>query len=474
MKRKCAVLISVLFMFVSLHLCADTTRAKVGIIPIMNSTGDELYDALCLGMNDTLTVAFTFLTQFDVEIIPGLDPFDNREDTVRYYKLKKLDYVIYGRAVLDEKGKSTLYIGVYDRAEDKVDLELKEELRGSVAMFETADGMIEEVVRTFSTIHLGFGSLLFVNSGVKGRYRVSIDNISMGENIEELKAVPVGPHSILISQERMFGSHTLARRDVLVEEDIKSTIGFRTPLLTDKEKAQLDVQEAFIKKNWYVPENRPELLTTFDDLQLLLTDVSYAEDLVQKKAEYMVWQDIFDAGGEIPGVVQPQRPVYNHWGIDISGGSTFLTGKAGTFLKAPAFASFSFRYYFVLPWGDIGIGGRTGIRFQSTDNDTIYIYNMSTIPLGVSVTYTTGFESSWFGFAEFAAGYTLSSVNYQINYPDRVDAYVLAPFTGGELGGGVYINDMFGIQLFCRISATFYHDVTVLGISPGGGVKIAL
>ena len=107
MKKKIFVLILILPLCISICLSAETPKAKVGIIPIMNSTGDDLYDALCLGMNDTLTVAFTFLTQFDVEVIPGLDPFADREDAVRYYKLKKLDYVIYGLSVLDEKGESS-------------------------------------------------------------------------------------------------------------------------------------------------------------------------------------------------------------------------------------------------------------------------------------------------------------------------------------------------------------------------------
>ena len=167
MTKKLFGLVILLAFLIPGFLSAEPPKAKVGFIPIMNSTGDVVFDALCMGMNDTLTVAFVFLKQFDLEVIPGIDPFTDQDEAVRYYKLKKLDYVIYGRATLTDNDQLSLNLAVYDRAEDKISFELKEDMKGSLNMFETADSMIEEVGQTFSRIHLGFGTLLLRNTGVE-------------------------------------------------------------------------------------------------------------------------------------------------------------------------------------------------------------------------------------------------------------------------------------------------------------------
>ncbi len=95
--------------------------------------------------------------------------------------------------------------------------------------------------------HIGFGSIKIINSGERGLYNLYIDDVFIGENVEELPKVLNGERLLRIEQNRMLGPYTVKEESFFLEENEGKVINFSVPGFTDEELLKISSLENFIE-----------------------------------------------------------------------------------------------------------------------------------------------------------------------------------------------------------------------------------
>lgn len=447
--------------------------SRVGLIPLINQTNDGDQEMVKETIDSTLATSFQFLEEYQVEPVSGLNPYDNLQDALRFLISRNLDYTVFGRIYYDAGRIPQVEISIYDLVEKREMVTLTRALDNLFEIFTIADEMVGEVINSFSTIHIGFGNLKLINEGEPGLYTVLLDGKALGERLEEVRSLPMGEHHLTIEQERIFGTHLLVDETVTIPEGETREVSFAIPLLTGEEEKALLLEETFIKKHWYKPESRQELAASFRRLEEMLADPDYAPALMRRQVKYILWEEIYNDGGEIPGVTKPPRPAFHHTFFSVEGGGALMAGATADLFTTGADVRLTGGRTWVYRAFDWSLFAQGGMKQADTLSSVVMPYTLSTVPLALGSSLRTGFKKPYFAEVRLYAGASVQNLQYKASVGEE-DRFGVTPYLGGGLGVGYFLNTGSALRLFVDADVSLFKTFSPLEVILGGGFSFFL
>jgi len=150
-------------------------------------------------------------------------------------------------------------------------------------------------------------------------------------------------------------------------------------------------------------------------------------------------------------------------------GAPLPLGASGDILDPGVSGSLEFGRSSVLGPGRLGLGGQTGVVWESTEESANVSspYDSFLVPLGVFVSYDIPIKGSVFASAKVAGGYSATMVNSEF----EGSFGVLKPFAAARLGLGLDLKPSWSLQAGAEFLAVFYDDNAYLALAPQLGAS---
>jgi hypothetical protein len=273
--RGAAICLALLFCVCAFSFGED--KPRVAVLAFENATGNSSYDAVSDAATRTLDLTLRSLGSYDVRLLPRSALEKAGNSARKLARAEDVDTVLYGSVRLEGESLVKASVSIFDWEKDPAKFDTPPVK--PVDIFGAVDDLVSAALDSMTGAHIAFGSLEFKNSGQKGDYRVTIDDIDAGPNVESISRWKAGKHRVVVSQKRMLGERALYDADIDVGEEQSAEIGFSIPLLLEEEKAKIAALEARVQAGWdrLTEVDKTELAVS--DYAELWTDISYCPAL---------------------------------------------------------------------------------------------------------------------------------------------------------------------------------------------------
>jgi hypothetical protein len=133
-------------------------------------------------------------------------------------------------------------MSLYEQASDRIVVQSQETSYSLFEVFDDTDTILVELMKEFSDIYIGFGSLGLINTGEEGAYRIYLDGHLVGtdRNLTSFDKILNKNYLLEIRQTRFGSDHVIYSSDIQVQERQKTELVFQLPFLTSIEQARVD------------------------------------------------------------------------------------------------------------------------------------------------------------------------------------------------------------------------------------------
>ncbi len=282
--RKGLFFIIVFFAAVTAGYAQEGLKPRIAVFPLLNPNNDNQVGIISENVKKTAELTLRMLDRYEIVEIDAVE-YENSNDWLGNYTVENsLDSIIFGRADMREDGSVFLEMSVFSRGESRVTMTEDETAETVFDIFDASDRLLISMIEAFSGMeHIGFGSIAFANSGEEGRYSVYIDNVLIGENIEELPKVLNGDRVLRIEQNRMLGPYIVKEEGFFLNEHEAKVIDFSVPGFTDEELLKISSLENYIDKNWEKKYSSKKIDRNFEKLEELFSVTDYSISSLEKK-----------------------------------------------------------------------------------------------------------------------------------------------------------------------------------------------
>ncbi len=266
----------------------------VALAPLAPPEGRPELVAAVEQVNRTALLTLQLLGDYDVSRLDDRDALTDPEEARRLAEENGYDNVIFGEARLNEQGQLVLSMRVYDRFLDEVTLESTQVARRLLAVFDTADILVTELVSAFSGRVIRFGAIDLRLQPQAAAVSISLDGTAIANVSKAFDRVLTGERTVRVSQERMFGETTIFERSVFVEADETARISVEIPELTRREAQTLNELSRTIRESLALRSARQEVSDALSRLGEVVADSSYSPAILEWQDRYAQLQGEFE------------------------------------------------------------------------------------------------------------------------------------------------------------------------------------
>jgi len=280
-------IIIAILVFLTIALNAQVIKPRVAVLPVENS-GDYQLEIVSDRVTSTSSLILKMLGKYELILTPDMIP----SDITDYCATNSIDNIITGKTYYTDNGDTiTVSMSVYTREEGKITLETIEKAESVFDVFDAAEKALYRLLEGFSGEHIGFGSIVFKNSGEDGEYRVLIDGNEYRLSDSRIDKVLNGIREVEIYQDRMLGLYTVIKDKIEVGEGREIVFDFLVPGLLEVEKMEIDEQKEIIEKYWVKKKMSDKVDNAFARLNILLEDTAYSSTVQEKKEELFALEE---------------------------------------------------------------------------------------------------------------------------------------------------------------------------------------
>lgn len=263
-------------------------RTRIAVVPLVNATGDTAYDGVCGTVSETVSLVLSLLGMYSVlgeaEAFP-LHGWTGEPDgnLLTAAADLRVDNILFGSAFLDELGRISFTLSVYDYNEEKVALSRTEAAESIFDIFDTADHITIALLEEFSQVHIGFGTIELVRTSGEGVYSVFLSGQRITNPDTMLKRVLNGEYLLTITQNRLLGETVIFRQDIVVLEDRTIKVEFEIPRATAEETVYMEEKRQVLTALPPEPKSLEPLLREMADFQALTAAVTYDPEMIEER-----------------------------------------------------------------------------------------------------------------------------------------------------------------------------------------------
>ncbi|MCL2480377.1 MAG: PorT family protein [Spirochaetaceae bacterium] len=258
---------------------------KISVFPLENKEKDIQIEVISSNIQKTVEFNLKMINKYNIIQSNVANYSSDNLWLSEYCERNKIDDLIFGKALVQPDGSIFIEMSVFNKQKGAISLTRSETAATVLDIFYAADKLAVEMMHGFSGMHLGFGAVKFINSGDKGSYSVYIDNVAIGENIDNLSTVLNGPRKVIITQVRMFGEEILYDQTINILEDKTTEVNFSIPGFMEKESHSIAKHEKPIEENWDNKYSGKKIDKSFNELFKLLNVFEYSQTAIDKRKE---------------------------------------------------------------------------------------------------------------------------------------------------------------------------------------------
>jgi len=258
---------------------------KISVFPLENKEKDIQIDVISSNIQRTVEFNLKMINKYNIIKNNVTDYSSDSSWLSDYCEKNKIDDLLFGKASVRSDGSVFIEMSVFNKQKGAISLVKSETATTVLDIFYAADKLAIEMMHGFSGMHLGFGGLKFINSGDKGSYSVYIDNVAIGENIDNLPTVLNGSREVIITQIRMFGEEILYHQTINIVENETTEVNFSIPGFMGKESSSIARHETVIENSWDDKYLGKKIDKSFNELFKLLNVFEYSQTAIDKKKE---------------------------------------------------------------------------------------------------------------------------------------------------------------------------------------------
>ncbi len=255
-----------LFLF-SLPLSSQEPKPRVSVIPLFTGEGNSTLSALGNTVTETADLTLRLLDRY--EISTEETPPEEPDQLAGYAERGNIDSVIFGEIRPEDNGSYTIALNVFDRASGSVSITREVVADSILDIFDATDILVPELIGGFSGQHIGYGSLIFTNTGFEAPYKVYIDHALVGDNITNIPKLLYGSHTIRLTAMRD-REIELVKQPFDLEEGGEVSFSFDIPYLTEETMNQLGEAEEAVFLGMDKVSRRQEVLKRILEIQGLV------------------------------------------------------------------------------------------------------------------------------------------------------------------------------------------------------------
>lgn len=237
-------------------LDSPPTKPRVSVAPVLNSTGQDNFDADAKIVFDTVEQTLRQGNFFQtVEWTGNAPDLADTERLASSARTRSLDDIVLIRlegAATDGPGNSVICrVSVFDGSKGKVTIDISSgpvRLRG---FLDASARTVSSALSALTGAPVRFGAIDLINTGEHGAYEILLDGKVVPE--EPLAIVPSGSHNLVVRQKRLLGDLVLANTNLLVKEGKKTKVTISIPYLTPEEQTKVDELMRAVEKLWTDP-----------------------------------------------------------------------------------------------------------------------------------------------------------------------------------------------------------------------------
>jgi len=258
---------------------------KISVFPLENKEKDIQIDIISSNIQKTVEFNLKMINKYNIIQSSVTNYSSDNLWLSEYCERHKIDDLLFGKALVKSDGSILIEMSVFNKQKGAISFTKSETAATVLDIFNAADKLAIEMMHSFSGMHLGFGAVKFINSGEKGSYSVYIDNVSIGDNIDNLSTVLNGPRKVIITQVRMFGEEILYEQTVNIQEDKTAEVNFSIPGFMGKESSSIARHETIIENSWEDKYLGKKIDKSFNELFKLLNVFDYSQTAIDKRKE---------------------------------------------------------------------------------------------------------------------------------------------------------------------------------------------
>ncbi len=266
----------------------DVIKPRIAVFPLINPSEDPQVDIISGNVKKTAELTLKMIDMYEV-VDADVSSYENSSQWfTEYASRNSIDSIIFGKAVMNDDGSILLEMSVFSRTDNDITITENETAETVFDIFDASDRLLISMMETFSGLeHIGFGNLRISNKGEEGRYSVFIDNVLIGENVEELPKVLNGDRVVRIEQNRMLGLFVVAEEKIFLRENEQKVLEFSIPGFTEGELLEISSLENFIDKNWDKKYSSKKIDKNFEKLSELFSVTDYSKSARIKKTSIL-------------------------------------------------------------------------------------------------------------------------------------------------------------------------------------------
>ncbi len=267
----------------------NTSKPRIAVKKLTLSDKENIQlEVISDRVTDSTKLLIKFMKEYDLvdEDISSLP--ENTASMTDYCNNNNVDNIVFGKTFMAEDNSFIIEMSVFSREKGQTALTRIGKAETALDIFEAADSLTASIIEEFSGVHIAFGKIHLMKTGVEGSYIPYVDGEPFAENSSTIENLLIGKRTVEIRQQRMTGEALIKRSDVVVEENSTSEITFEIPHLLPEEAEVISDYDKIIEKNYDRIRQKDKVARAFNELDSLLSDTPYNTSLSQLREEYRI------------------------------------------------------------------------------------------------------------------------------------------------------------------------------------------
>lgn len=148
-----------------------TTKPRIAVFGFLNLTGDDGFDIPAETAGKNLAFALKMIGRYEVTEPVHLARNFSDSTLMEWCVENRIDTVLYGVIQLTSDGSEDYRLSVFDAAKKTTTVRETSSGQSVLDVFSVSDELIAAVLGAITGRHIGFGSIVFTNTGARANTR---------------------------------------------------------------------------------------------------------------------------------------------------------------------------------------------------------------------------------------------------------------------------------------------------------------
>ena len=230
-----------IFFLILSGVSAENLQERVFVLVPENKSSDPIYSSICHTVEELFSFTLTLLGDYEVMTDKELQ-LSTLDDLSSFADEQEIDKILFGELNSNPNGSIVISMSLFEREAGGVTAVSKGVSQSLLEVFDVTDSILIKLMKEFSDISIGFGSLVLSNMGETGAYRIYLDGkwIGADQSLALLDKV-LNKNYLLEVRQTRFGSDTVIHTSEIEILDRKETVRtFSVPYLTPSEQESIE------------------------------------------------------------------------------------------------------------------------------------------------------------------------------------------------------------------------------------------